>query len=397
MTVVGLQWVQSTNVFTRLGALSGMTVPQAIAYLNGLDPWMSAGRCNVWNNGTLTASHGDRCYTDTDVANMGQVMVKFKKFWYCVDFSAAGIWRWYISDTGADSVPSGVVGGWKVHPMFASGAYTNDVVYVGAYEGYYNPSTAMLESKAGVMPKGSANIDTFRAWAQAQGSGWGILTYNANAALQLMALIAYGTNAIPFTGITNLGAETHRTVGGYDGDTSTGCLTGHTGSTGTDLGNVSGEVVFTTDAANGLNALDSPTVTQAMSLFGVENWFGNYDKWLDGINIATYVPYIATSGFAENKFTDTYVTTGYTANLNWDVGIIPHSAGTFDYTFIPVDRSGGNYFTGYSITLSAVYMLSVGGDWLSTIGPFCWNAAHPDAPTWLNANNARLMYAAHNG
>ena len=52
---------------------------------NTVAPWSGISRCNLWSNGTVTANYGDRCYTDTAVANMGNVMVKVPAFYQYID------------------------------------------------------------------------------------------------------------------------------------------------------------------------------------------------------------------------------------------------------------------------------------------------------------------------
>ena len=134
-------------------------------------------RCNLWDTGVQTATYGDRCYTDTDVANMGQVMVKLKKFWYATNHTGSPgsmTYRWYISSTGADSLPSGV-GAWKVHPAFSRNSVTKSQIYLGAYEGYYD-GVSKLESVSGVTPQAGYTLAQLRGFAEARGTGWELRT-----------------------------------------------------------------------------------------------------------------------------------------------------------------------------------------------------------------------------
>ena len=57
----------------------------AVSNFSAVSPWNGIGRCNVWDDGTVTATHGARCYTDTDVTNMGQAMVSVPPFYSYVD------------------------------------------------------------------------------------------------------------------------------------------------------------------------------------------------------------------------------------------------------------------------------------------------------------------------
>jgi hypothetical protein len=310
---------------------------------------MSMKRCNLWDNGAQTATRGvndsspqghdgDRCYTDTDVANMGQVMVKLKKFWYAMVYSA-GTYCWYISSTGADSLPSGV-GAWKVHPAFIRNGVTKNQIYLGAYEGFYNSTTTMLESKAGVSPVMAQSLAYYRTAAEMRAGAvqneWEENDYLCVSAVQLLLLLEYGGFDLQTrlsAGITNLNGETHRVLP---------CLTGHT----TSLGNASGQVGFTTSTADGLNALDTATATNAMSYRGIENFSGNVTSVLDGLNLkATNMEvFIAdhnfTSCIAGNTSTGfdgaTYIDTGISLpNTQGEIDTLLTTSATYDYTFFP--------------------------------------------------------------
>ena len=84
MAAYGVQWISNTSTptLTRKGDNIGMTAGTAF---NTVAPWSGISRCNLWSNGTVTANYGDRCYTDTAVANMGNVMVKVPAFYQYID------------------------------------------------------------------------------------------------------------------------------------------------------------------------------------------------------------------------------------------------------------------------------------------------------------------------
>ena len=395
MTVVGLQWVQSTNTYSCPAAdsIGSLTPATRIAACNSIDPWMSMVRCNLWDTGVQTANYGDRCYTDTGVANMGQVMVKLKKFWYATDFTVAGTYKWYISSTGADSLPANV-GAWKVHPAFLRNYPTvpaKNQIYLGAYEGYYD-GVSKLESLAGVTPTASQQLATFRTQAEARGTGWEMQDYLTICAVQLLYLLEYGgfnAQSLLSVGITNITSESHR-VGG--------CLTGHT----TSLGNNSGQVTFTTSAADGLVAPDTGTATQAMSYRGIENFYGNIKKWVDGVNMQSgSTVWVADHGFVSDTFTSPYVNTtltltsseGYILDINMFTS-------TYDYGFLPSSVTGNT--TPFNSTgLCCLYYDSAGGNssfvqsdtWTSTTwaGMFGVLTAYNQYNSY-NFVGARLMY-----
>jgi len=296
MTVFSSQWVSnnSSPVLTRptSSATAGgatqnalthvaVTAPtnaetvNAVAQASTYAPWSGMRRCNLWTDGTVTAYYGDRCYSDTDVANMGQAMVQVPKFWYSIDTSLANNVAFLISTTGTETVrnlndSANIT--WAVHPAFVENGVTKNYIYVASYEAYYNAVTTKLESKAGVIPTDTLAPATFRTDAANNSAQWTMWTIQALAALQLLFIVEYA----------NLDSQT---VAGY-GNGGTGGTrknTGTTGSTGTNRGNDSYGIV-----AN---------ATTEMSYRGIENLWGNIQKYLDGANKAITTEHIWVKDF----------------------------------------------------------------------------------------------------
>src|SRR5665647_305316 len=197
MTVFGLQWTQGTGIYVRPAgsALTHLAVTSptnaetlaAVAQASTYAPWSGMRRCNLWDDGTPTAYYGDRCYTDTDVANMGQAMVRIPKFWYTTNHGG-GVYIWYISDTGADALPAEADHAWAVHPAFIRNSVTKDYIYLGAYEAYFNAVDNKLESKAGVAPTANKTLAQFRTAAQLRAgvaNKWEQQDYLVSSAVQL--------------------------------------------------------------------------------------------------------------------------------------------------------------------------------------------------------------------
>lgn len=337
MTVYGLQWTQATCAYVRPAgtALTHLAVTSpsnaetvaAVAQASTYAPWSGIRRCNLWDDGTPTAYYGDRCYTDTDVANMGQAMVQIPKFWYTTDHGS-GVYKWYISDTGADTLPTGADHDWAVHPAFIRNGVTKNYIYLGAYEAYLNGTK--LESKAGIQPTGSQDHNQLRTAAQLRAGTtdvWEMQDYLATAAVQLLYLIEYGSffsQTVLSAGITNITDDEAHTMASNTGHTST-------------LGNASGQVLHTFD-----HVPDAGDLTgYAMSYRGIENIYGNSNTAIDGItwdnpspHTSGYV-YIADHDFVSGNMMSPYTDTGltYTVNSNyiedWSVN------GTYDYIFLP--------------------------------------------------------------
>jgi len=378
MTVFGLQWTQATDVYTRAtgggetNALTNLAVTSptnaatlaAVAQASTYAPWSGMRRCNLWDDGTPTAYYGDRCYTDTDVANMGQAMVRIPKFWYTTNHGG-GVYIWYISDTGADALPTGADHAWAVHPAFIRNGITKNNIYLGAYGGYLNGTK--LESKSGVTPTNTPyQLSNFRGWAEALGAGWELFDFLTLSAVQLLYLIEYGTFHIPLVignGIT-LDAAVH--------------ITGETSAYG--------------NATYGTAA----NQTTAMSYRGIENLLGNLSTFIDGININSYVPAIADHGFADDTYTGTYTSTGLTTVTatggKFDDLLVD---ATYDYVFMPktTGAAGAVHLCALVWSATGARGLLCGGAYASQWYPsfFAWMAAGAETVVGTD-KGSRLEY-----
>jgi len=367
MTVFGLQWTQGADSYARpaeshltdlaITSPTNAATLAAVAHASQHAPWSGMRRCNLWDDGTPTAYYGDRCYTDTDVANMGQAMVQIPKFWYTTNHGG-GVYIWYISDTGADALPAGADHAWAVHPAFLRDGATKSYIYLGAYEGYLNGTK--LESRAGYQPKDSLTRAQFRTSARLRkdSSGttanyWEIPDYNTISAIDLLYLVEYGrfnSSLVLSAGVSNL----------TQGVVNKSCTTGHT----TSLGNTSGDVPFTAET--------QAVTTHAMSYRGIENFYGNIGCVIDGIKIqANYKLWVADHDFNDDvaSFTHPYVdstcvlfaTDGYAADISTsasqDYGFLASSvtsgsasAKLCDYYFMATGnlsmRHGGGWWYG---------------------------------------------------
>lgn len=378
MTVFGLEWNQDADTFTRLEGASGWATPAAAtAALNGVGPW-DMRRCNLWDDGTVTAYYGDRCYTDTDVANMGQAMVKIPKFWYTTDHTATTDYKWYISTTGeAGTEPAGHDHDWRVHPAFIRNGVTKPYIYLGAYEGYFNAVDSKLESKSGVAPTATKTLSAFRTSAQLRKGApnyWECQDYLSTCAVQLLYLIEYAE----FDSQGRLGQ----------------------GLTNTTLQNT-GLTTANGNASYGVTG----DGTHAMSYRGIENFYGNIFKLIDGINIkADYMPWIADHNFVSCITGDT--STGFDGTVYVDSKLVcanadgvPNDIATEstvpgDYGFLASTISAsGNFLHDYYYRNTGNRQAGFGGGWAyaTLAGMFSWFnnfIAGNSAATY----GARLMY-----
>ena len=314
--IAGLEWDRVTDTYTRLGTARG----QSRVYFDSISPWKDMKRCNLSDTGTVNAYYGDPTYKD-DGSN-GMVMVEIPLFYSRTDYDGNKI-HWYVSDKP-------FVGA-KVNPSFITGGVTKQKIYFSAFEGFVNGTK--LESKTGVQPTANYNIAQFRTFAQARGAGWQQQTFHAVSAIQMLFAIEYAsfdTQGCIGRGVVDIADN---------GSTNMSVVTGATAS----LGNASG-------MATGTNGLVS------VSYRGVENFWGNIWKFVDGINIKNYVPYIADNGYVSDKFDSPYTAlngslptaNGYMSDIiNYDSGFLPlkatGSSTTRFYDYYTCPPNTGNF------------------------------------------------------
>lgn len=271
-------------------------------------PWAGMRRCLLLDNGTVNYYlHPDDSTKKEDgtAANLtgadGQVMVEIPKFWYKTEVFEDG-YRWYVSDQPAD--------GFKVHPAFVRNGVEKDRIYLGAFEAYNNGGK--LESLPNKTPTVSQTISTFRALAQARGTGWEQQDFLTTCAVQLLYLVEYGS------------FDTQTMIGqGIVNDTAA-----HPTGETLKLGNHSGEDT------------NKDVGKRAVSYRGIENFWGNIWTFVDGINIRDNIPYIADHGFQSDLFSTPYRSAGVTL---WNEDGYPGDiavSDALDYAFLASTGGG---------------------------------------------------------
>ncbi len=339
--IIGLHANFENNIFSRLGAAVG---------LNGgsdFDKFPMYGgrrRCNVLDDGTITAYYGDTNFVE-DGSN-GQVMVYQPKFYYKVvplklDPITDGIGyhlrcaNYYISATPKN--------GFKLHPAFYDET-GNPVDYIlfSAYEGSIfdssenvylqndeqiaNFAADKLSSVSNVKPCSGKTQTLTRANAELlaanRGSRWHcdtIRTLSANQFLMILECACFNVQTV-----IGRGAFANK---------------GHINTGGTSaLGNLTG-------SANG-----SPSYV-SISYRGMENPYGNLWKFANGINLRgnslqkSGIPYICTDyNFAENKSDDNYESAGFMlANEEGYVSAFGYSS-KYDWLFLTSETYGTTSF-----------------------------------------------------
>ena len=333
--------------FTRLSGAVNRTPGAAFDSINAFG---GRKRCNVADDGTVTAYYGDSGYTTTGKNAAGtpvQVMVEQPKFYYKVvpmvlEKGVKGMKirkaRYYVSDT--------LKPGFKVHPAFVENGNVNPYIYLAAFEGSLFDTSAnayildnaqvadfaadKLSSIAGTKPAGGDTQNLTRAnvrlLAQKRGAGWEQAYAATAAASQLLMLIEYAS----FNMQSAIG-------NGNTNQSSSAANMRYTGAT-VSLGNASGAVTNANDI-------------QLISYRGEENFWGNIWTWVDGMNEENPDPFesgqagtlhVADHGFADNSKASPYKNTGiHPIQGSGYVSAFGYSE-EFDWLFIAVEYSGND-------------------------------------------------------
>lgn len=387
--------------FTRLSGAVNRTPGAAFDSINAFG---GRKRCNVADDGTVTAYYGDSGYTTTGKNAAGtpvQVMVEQPKFYYKVvpmvlEKGVKGMKirkaRYYVSDT--------LKPGFKVHPAFVENGNVNPYIYLAAFEGSLFDSSAnayildnaqvadfaadKLSSIAGTKPAGGDTQNLTRAntrlLARKRGSGWEQAYAATAAASQLLMLIEYAS----FNMQTAIGR------GNTDQGSSAANIQ-YTGAT-VSLGNASGAVTN----ANGI---------QIISYRGEENFWGNIWTWVDGMNEENPDPFesgqagtlhVADHGFADNSKASPYKNTGiHPIQGSGYVSAFGYSE-EFDWLFIAVEYSGSDALPvgDYAWNNNPGWRVArLGGccDSGSRAGAFCWGLSSAASTRYWDVGG-RLVY-----
>ena len=318
----GITWNETADTYTRVGD-SNYTRIQSKMRRCVVDEnaqvkyYLHPNNSNLKMNGTPAVLDG----TDGNV--MVEVPLTYLKYTY--DTTSGVKHTWEISDVEED--------GFEPAPCFVRAGEVVNYRYYPAYLGV-NVSGKLM-SVSGQYPTTSITREQFRELAKANGANFHQLDWLLYEFVTLLAIIEYGTMNIQQA----LGQGRTALTGG---SWVNGSLIGINGLSN-QYGNSSANYTFAGDA----EATDADS--SFMSYRGCENFFGNVWRFVDGINIQNYVPYINDNPrtFADDVFTGDYksagitmsATNGYTRTLhNSSKGFFPKSVsggsssvGTTDY------------------------------------------------------------------
>lgn len=399
--IYGVEVDFANKKFTRLSGAANRTPGAGFDSINAFG---GRKRCNVADDGTVTAYYGDSGYTTTGKNAAGtpvQVMVEQPKFYYKVvpmvlEKGVKGTKirkaRYYVSDT--------LKPGFKVHPAFVDNGVVNPYIYLAAFEGALFDTSAnayildnaqvadfaadKLSSIAGTKPVGGDTQNLTRAnvrlLAQKRGKGWEQAYAATAAASQLLMLIEYAS------------FDMQKAIGnGNTNQSSSAANIQYTGAT-VSLGNASGAVTN----GNGI---------QIVSYRGEENFWGNIWTWVDGMNEENPDPfesgqagtlYVADHGFADNSKASPYKNTGiHPIQGSGYVSAFGYSE-EFDWLFIAVEYSGNSTLPvgDYAWNQNPGWRVAGLGGGCSNgadAGAFCWalDSAASDRSWYIGG---RLVY-----
>ena len=373
-------------------------------------------RCNVNDDGIITAFYGDANYKE-DGSN-GQVMVYQPKFYYQrIPINTTNSIVGKIIRKESLIISATKQSGFKLHPAFID-ENGNELEYIliSAYEGCAYDTSAgsyikddaagidfaadKLSSIAGAKPlsgeKNNLTIANAEKLAQNRGDRWHITSIKACSVDQMLALVEYGTfniqNAIE-NGVSYL--ENSYTV-------NRACITGSTA----ELGNSSGAATRSSNLVNGTTNTYGEAGKRSISYRGEENPFGNIWKFIGDVNIfgdgnvQGGVPYICKNYNYSDSITADYESVGISLpnTSDWISGM-GYGDEKYDWLFIPAEASNANSATPISdyiwITknVNKIQSMAFGGDWLFTQrnGMFFY-ACDRDMDYAASTFGARLVY-----
>ena len=398
--IVGVQVDYRNKTFKRIAGAVNLT---AGADFDRFSMFGGRRRCNVADDGTIVAWHGDPDYKED--GTMGQVMVYQPKFYYLVcpvvyDPIETGIGyhlrkaNYYVSEKPR--------AGFRLHPAFYD-ANGNEIDYflTSAYEGsiwdadgnayllqdeqVMNAGGDKFSSISGARPASGSTQGLTRTaieqMAQNRGANWhGDLIKQVSAEQMLMIIemgmmnlqtaIAQGVVSLPWTT-------------GSDTTSSYAAATGSTAS----LGNGTGRAEKTTTYEGGVAKEYTVDGKTSVCWRGKENFWGNIWKFVYGINIwgngkmGGGQPYICSDfNFAENKNSGNYEGAGFTAtNVAGYISAMGYST-ICDWLFIASECTGNSSlpvgdYTYITQNLNGYRIAHLGGHWNGGgyAGGFYWH------------------------
>jgi hypothetical protein len=289
----------------------------------------------------------DGTAADITSGSAGDVMIEIPKIGFKIATVGSTV-TVKITENPADS-------NYKYYAHTRTTEGDRDKLYVGAFLGYNLSSK--LRSLSGKAPTAAQTIATFRTLAQANGTGYDLLSFYPYLLLQCLCLIRYGS----------LDSQTALGRGFVDAN-SAAINTGGTVAKGMNFGETTGKL--------------------QMKFLGVEDFWGNLYQFLDGLfSDANWNILTAFTNFNDTGAGYTNRGQGATANVS---GYMSVPQGSSESGFIAKTCSGSatTCFSDYAV-LYAGCLACFGGFWnaASTAGAFRLSVA-------IGASDSTAVYGA---
>lgn len=337
-----------------VGMVGGSTDWNSVFPFNMIKPCLlKAGVVQYYLNPSDYSKKADGTAANITTGVDGDVMIEIPKIAYMIYTEGDYV---YIKITDAPSAKN-------IDSRYCYYAHTRETegdrnnLYVGAYLGYNK--SGILKSLSNNNPTGNQPIDSFRWWAQSNGTGYDLLSFYPLTLLQCLYLIRY----------KNLDSQTALGRGYTDGNASPRTL-GETNAKGMYYGETTGKL--------------------QMKFLGIEDFWGNLKCFIDGLySNASLNMMTAFKSF--NNTANGYTNRGVGSS---SAGSMNKIQGTSETGFIPKENSGSSStyfsdFSGWKPSRVPVF----GGDWGagSACGAF---SLYVDITVDSKAENmgGRLMY-----
>jgi hypothetical protein len=279
----------------------------------------------------------------------GDVMIEFPKTGVAINTSGDTL---TVKITEAPSDPN-----FRYYAHTRTTEGDRDKLYIGAFKGCVISSA--LRSVPGQPPKTSEAQGTFRTWAQANGSGYDLLSFYPMTLLQCLYLIRF----------KNLNSQAALGKGYVDGSAKQ-----ETGAT----------------ISNGMYYGNTGSSTARVKCLGIEDLWGNVSDFVDGAFVDSTFNLLT----AYKDFNDTGA--GYTSRVKGVPmgGYVKRPMGSAEAGFI-LKEGGGSTTTYFSddANFTIDYGFCVGGHWTS------WDSAGIFMSFFTSASTSgsgtvgtRLMY-----
>ena len=388
--IYGVEVDLQNKTFTRL---SGAVGKNAGSDFDSINTFGGRRRCNLTDDGVVTAYYGDEAYTETGLLKQAVTKDGVTYPEKLPDGNGYQIRkaRYYVSDTPKE--------GFKLHPAFIRNNEEADYIYFSAYEGCtydvsasaYNMNDAQtvdfttstgdkLASIANAKPTSGlsqtgATRAGFRKIAHNRGDDWEQAYAATISCTQLLMLIEYAS--------FNMQNEIAKGVCDISDNSSYNCssLTGSTSS----LGNASGRAASTINTKGSTSTTETVDGKTSMTYRGEENPYSNIWIFIDGTNIKN--PSTFTSGYTEHLYIADHDFADDTATGYEDTGIHPcYGEGyisafgyseDYDWLFIPTELLGNSTIPigDYDWNRNSGWRVAIlGGCWYHGLkaGAFYW-------------------------